>query len=104
MSAEEKKTLTKETQELTKMRIIKFVISLVIMLPYFFIGFVEAYNSEIYILKKVVQFDENFKFNMFIMGLVGLAFNFYPEVRLILSHIIPSRTIQVNENQNNLNQ
>jgi uncharacterized membrane protein YadS len=103
MSLEERSSLNKEAGKISNARLGKFIISLFIMLPYFLIGFLEAFNSKPYLAEKIIQFNENFKFNMFVMGLVGLAFNFYPEVRLILSHFVPSAKSNLNDSNNENN-
>lgn len=81
MSEFEKKELEEaKLERQTKDSFLKKLLGIILILPYTVIGFSEMYYPK-------YAADDSFKTNIMIAGLVGLAYFFGAEVRLILSYL-----------------
>lgn len=72
MSAEEEKRYNRQQN---RKLVIKTIVSLIFMLPYLIIGFEEAHSK--------VKYAMEFKRNMMIVGLIGIAYWFKDEIRFL---------------------
>ena len=85
MSAEEEKRYNRQQN---RKLIIKTIVSLMFMLPYLIIGFEEAHSK--------IKYAMEFKRNMMVIGLIGVAYCFNEEIRFLFEIYVLKRK----QNQN----